>query len=92
MWCEGSSLDATRDARAFRADSHGFSAASQQAITVPCDLDGLDWAALMGRAAHASFAVVVSGLATLRAPYRRRATLFDHQAWACAHAGLRGPE
>jgi hypothetical protein len=31
-------------------------------------------------------------LATLRALYRRRPTLFDHQAWACAHAGLRWPE
>lgn len=31
-------------------------------------------------------------LATLRALYRRRPTLFEHQSWACAYAGLRWPE
>lgn len=30
-------------------------------------------------------------LATLRALYRRERTLFAHQSWACAHAGLRWP-
>jgi TnpA family transposase len=31
-------------------------------------------------------------LATLRGLYRRRPTLFEHQSWACAYAGLRWPE
>jgi len=31
-------------------------------------------------------------LTTLRALYRRRKTLFEHQAWACSYAGLRWPE
>ena len=53
--------------RTLHAESNGFSAASQQAGSVPCDRDGLDSAALMGRAAHASVAVVVSGLATVSA-------------------------
>lgn len=78
MWCEGSSLDATRDARAFRADSHGFSAASQQAITVPCDLDGLDWAALMGRAAHASAATSSARSRAHGAPLRLSPCLPGH--------------
>jgi Domain of unknown function (DUF4158) len=30
-------------------------------------------------------------LGTLRALYRRRSTLFEHQAWASAHAGLHWP-
>ena len=30
-------------------------------------------------------------LTTLRALYRRRKTLFEHQAWACSYAGLRWP-
>jgi TnpA family transposase len=31
-------------------------------------------------------------LATLRALYRRRSTLFAHQSWACAYTGLHWPE
>lgn len=31
-------------------------------------------------------------LGTLRAMYRRRSTLYEHQSWACAYAGLRRPD
>jgi hypothetical protein len=58
---------ADRGSRTFRAEGNGSSTASQQAGSVPRDQDGLDSAALMGRATHASVALVVSGLATVSA-------------------------
>jgi TnpA family transposase len=44
------------------------------------------------RTLHEPLGVPEVTLASLRALYKRRATLFEHQQWAREHAGLREPE
>lgn len=47
--------------------------------------------AVFAHVAH-QLALPAPELGTLRALYGRRSTLFEHQSWACAYAGLHWPE